>query len=375
VGFGDRNDPAGPRILLDRAFVNPVAWLMLAFFSVIIGAPIIGAAIWSLTTEKAHEMIWTPLKQWAGAHPLIFRTIVIALGCWVVSRWIWWLGWAGLMIWAGLLIVKHWRDPWVVPLWRWVVAKIQGARPYKHKYERAMQEDLTRSYGIEARTAFDAVALDTPEGDIQVASQRSAFNEEIARLLLVPKRSIAEEQRLLQIQRDVRRLDDALALRHASPQTLGHQRMARFGDVAQTAGGFLSMFNGPMLWIGGALLAWGVGATGVAWERGVRLDHVKDELHQQADAARAWRDRSRQQQTALNAAHEQSQASARTIEEERARSRAYAQRQERIRNEIRQVDAGGAAPTFGLRNAGDGAGDAASGGASGNSSRVPHSPS
>jgi hypothetical protein len=325
--------------------MSPVAWLFTAFVAVIFGAPVLGAAVYSMTTEKAHEMIWTPLKAWVGAHPLIFRSIVIALGCAVVSRFIWWLGWAGLMIWAGLLAWRH-RD--------WLVFSVKrlfaGARVYRYDGEKDAHATQLRetqiSLGLMASAATD------DDNQLRMATDiEHGAEERLCVLLAKPRLTLEEKRERDAIEREIKRQRTARA--PAAPQGF-------LGALAAAP-----VLGGPMMWIGGILVAWGLGASGVAWERGVRLEHVKDELHRQADAARAWRDRSQQQQAALNAAREQSQASAQTIEQERERSRAYARQQARMRDAIRQVDSGGDPPDWGIgvRDAGAAPGGAAAGGA------------
>jgi hypothetical protein len=321
--------------------MSPLGWLFSAFVFAVLGLPILGGVVYSLTTEKAHEMIWTPLKQWAGAHPLIFRSIVITLGCLVVSRWIWWLGWVGLIVWASLLIAKHWRDPWVVPLWKWIAAKIaRKPRAYRDEGEQAAHEDdlqqtktTLAQMALEARSNDDSEILAVLSGIKILKGRLKGLNNLERRGDLTGAREVERAM----VRRDLR-THMAMQRQVEPPRPMG-----LLGGLAAAP-----LLSGPILWIGGALLVWGVGATGVAWERGVRLEHVKHVAEEQQAAAMAWRTRSQQQQEALNAARAQSQASAETIEQERERSRAYARQQARMRDAIRQVDSGGDPPDWGI---------------------------
>jgi hypothetical protein len=214
------------------------------------------------------------------------------------------------------------------------------------------QRRQTREWMAEAHTAVQAAELDTVEGDIQVSQQRPAFNAEIERLLLVPKRTMEEERRLLWLQRTVRRIDELVATRGASPETLGPQRLAAFGPVGVRglmggASPIAGLLMSPAIWVAIAFTipaAWG---SVTSW----RLNHAKADLRetrenlQQAIEERdGWRERADQYAQAVADAREAARQSAAALDDERRRSARFAAADRRRQREIQNVLVGSPEP-------------------------------
>lgn len=206
---------------------------------------------------------------------------------------------------------------------------------------------------IEGATALRAVAEDSAAGDIQAATQRNAWTVQIGRLEAIEKRTIDQELALRQYRRNIAELDAAEAIRHPTPQNMGHVRMGFLGPVGAVGG--LSL--GPLwLWVSGAFLA----LLALLGLQSVRLESAKTNLREaRADLQATERALTDARQVAnrladeVRAADAQSQQSAQTIERERARSTAARRRERELLREIQERTADvGEPPTWSLR--GDG---------------------
>jgi hypothetical protein len=201
---------------------------------------------------------------------------------------------------------------------------------------------------IEGGTALFAVSQDSPEGDIQAANQRAAWANQVKLLEQKEHRTFSDGLLLAQLRRNIRRVDEAEALRHPTPENMAGRRLADFGPVG-AANGLLGAFGGVRLWM---VLAGGMAlTTGAAAIQTARLDHAKHDLADarhvaQANAAAAhqWQERSEHyRQGLIDAAEVAHQASA-ALTAERA-AEAHARARERIRNrEIANVLAHAAEP-------------------------------
>lgn len=205
----------------------------------------------------------------------------------------------------------------------------------------------------EGGTALHAVALDSPEGDIQAATQRQAWTTQIGRLEAIDVRSRDQEFLLRQLRRNVRELDAAEAAHHATPQGLGSRRLWEFKPVGQQTrpSRFLGAVAGIQLWHALAI-GWAVtfGLLGVQTALKERIENQRDDAR--ADLAMVERrlEDARQIQTRLveevRAADLLSQQTAANLEAERARSRAAAAAERRRQRALREVDTGGGPPDW-----------------------------
>ena len=207
---------------------------------------------------------------------------------------------------------------------------------------------------IEGGTALFAIAQDTPEGDIQAATQRAAWAAQIKLLEQDEHRDRAKGLLLAQLRRNLREVDEAEARRHPTPENMAGRRLADFGAVGG-ASGFLGSLatGGPWLAILGSPLTWiamGVAAFGV---QTARLEHAKHDLadaqrvaRQNAVAARTWEERAHAYEHATADAAAAARITTQTLEAERARARAAAAREQRRQRDIAQVTHGGPAPDW-----------------------------
>jgi len=308
--------------------VSAIEWLAAFFAFAVLGAPALGAAVWSLTTEKAHEMIWQPLKAWIAAHPLLFRSIAIALGCFIVSRFIGWLAWIGLMLWVGALIWKYWREPWVIPAWKWLVAKVQGARPYRYDGEQAAHAEQAGQ--TLTSLSLMATADDSPE-QTRMATEIEDDAERRLAVLLGKAILSLEEKR----ERDA--IQKALQARRASFDAPVQQVRPLFRAPSFSIGG-------PIHWYAIGALALGLGA------QELRVRHVKAEeaeRTQERDAAIQYAENQEQIAAAalrdVDAVRIETQESLELIEEARAREARLRAREQRRA----QANPGGAAVDYG----------------------------
>lgn len=213
---------------------------------------------------------------------------------------------------------------------------------------------------IEGATALRAVDQDTPEGDIQAATQRDAWTTQIARLEAIANRNHDQELLLRQLRRNVRNLDAAEAIRHPTPQTLGNVRMGLLGPVGAATGG---LSFGPLwLWVSGGFVA----LAAVLGLQSVRLENAKQDLRdERAEHAATQRALTDARQIAnrlveeVRAADAQSQQSAQTIERDRARLNAARRRERELLREIQERTASvGDPPAWSLRDGDGGEGSA-----------------
>lgn len=207
-------------------------------------------------------------------------------------------------------------------------------------------------YRIEGQTALHAVDMDTPEGDIQVATQRDAWTTQIARLEGIENRSRDQEMVLRQLRRNVRQLDDAEAARHPTPQnSIAGRRLAEFGTVGRPRGFLgplaanpvLALLSSPAAWVALAFAlpaGWGVWnhvRAGIL-ERSLEAKEAELEAtRRQAAEAATQRDMLAE---AVTAADAQTRQSAETIEAERRRRQRAEAEARRIQREMEQARAG-----------------------------------
>ncbi len=203
----------------------------------------------------------------------------------------------------------------------------------------------------EGRTAIHAVDMDSPEGDIQAASQRAAWTTQISRLEAIDARNRDQEYLLRQLRRNVRDLDAREARAHATPAGLGGQRLATFGAVGQQQS-FLSRMMYSLAPIVPYLLIGGLFMSVTGWETSIWNGCRADRLEAQRDIARAEHDATERDllaataerdllRDAAAAADAQSQQAAQTIEAERARRLRAEREARRIRDAMDQARAGG----------------------------------
>ena len=224
---------------------------------------------------------------------------------------------------------------------------------------------LAHEAKVAGDTALFAIDTDTPEGDIQASAQRAGFALQIK--LLEQRRqehplSFSDELQLRQLRRVVRRIDQAEAQRHPTPENMGPQRLAAFGQVGQPRGflGSLPMppwaavLTNPLVWTAAAF------AIPAAWGavQSVRLGHTEhqrdvaiEQANANATAAAQWEARAHAYEQAAADAQAAASTTARTLEAERARvARARRREQERTRA-IQDVIAHGDAPAWSLHDA------------------------
>lgn len=224
---------------------------------------------------------------------------------------------------------------------------------------------LAHEAKVAGDTALFAIDTDTPEGDIQASAQRAGFALQIK--LLEQRRqehplSFSDELQLRQLRRVVRRIDQAEAQRHPTPENMGPQRLAAFGQVGQPRGflGSLPMppwaavLTNPVV-IG--VILFSVPAAFGAMQT-ARLNHAKDELTQTRDALHTAETSIATLQANVEA-HEQALHDARanalatrqTIDTLERQRRAAAAAERRRQHDIQSTLSGiGDPPDFGLRD-------------------------
>jgi len=243
---------------------------------------------------------------------------------------------------AKLAWARFWG--WVCRLWETFWAWVR--KPFRLAHEAA----------IEGRTALFAVAQDTPEGDIQAATQRSAWTTQIARLEAIDNRSLSQNLLLAQLWRDVRNVDRATARRHATPQTLGARRLADFGAVG-AVNPIMGILLSPTTWMVAGL----VGLLGLNGFTGWRLDHAKHDLTEARADLRSTEEALETARTVnerlvhdIRAADLQTRTTAANLEAERARHARAAANERRRQHEIENVRLGRDPPAWSLRDDGSG---------------------
>jgi len=219
---------------------------------------------------------------------------------------------------------------------------------------------------IEGDTMIDAVRAQTPEADIQVSmqitasmAQIKALEQEVADGRVLP---LDKELLLRQLRHNVARVRRLEAMYHPTPENMGSQRLAAFGQVGQSRG-FLgslpmppwaSVLTNPV--VIGVILFSVPAAFGAV--QTARLNHAKDELTQTRDALHTA-ETSISTLQANVAAHEQAlhdaQANAlatrQTIDTLERQRRAAAAAERRRQHDIQSTLSGiGDPPDFGLRD-------------------------
>lgn len=229
----------------------------------------------------------------------------------------------------------------------------------KWRRDRRAAEDAR----IEGGTALFAVAQDSPEGDIQAATQRAAWANQIKLIEQMEHRERKDGLLLAQLRRNIHELDKAEALRHPTPENMAGRRLADFGAVGG-ARGFLGSLasGGPWLAILGSPLTWvaiGLATFGVQTARITHLHHDLDDARgaarQNAQAAHTWETRSHAYEQATADAQAAAHITTQTLEAERRRVAAAAAREQRRQREIANVNAGAEPPNWDSSLRGDSA--------------------
>jgi len=151
--------------------------------------------------------------------------------------------------------------------------RLVSSLPGLEQWQR--ERRAAREARAEGGTALFAVALDSPEGDIQASHQRSAWTAQIKLIEQAEHRNRSQELLLRQLRRNVRDLDEAEARRHPTPENMAGRRLAAFGPVGAPLG-LIGMLGGVRLWM---VLASGMAlTTGAAAIQTARLNHAKHDL-------------------------------------------------------------------------------------------------
>lgn len=229
-----------------------------------------------------------------------------------------------------------------------VLDKLHRVPPARLAAHKAASDELRAS-----TTAFASLAAipdPTPEQRIGQAKMEEGYELQKANLLRIQTERPWTSEERYQFQHLEQTLADIRMQREgATLATVGAQRLSLFGPVGAVASPWAGILASPMTW---AVLAFAVPAS-VAAVQTARLEHAKHDLadaqrtaRQNAQAAASWRERA----DAYAHATEDAQAAARittnTLEAERARARAAAARERRRQDELRQVDSGGAPPSW-----------------------------
>lgn len=213
---------------------------------------------------------------------------------------------------------------------------------------------LADEASVEGRATMRAASADTAVGDIQAATVRAAWIEQIGRLQGIHHRDRAQELLLAQLRRNVRDLDALQNERYPTPQSVGSRRMGLLGAVG--GGGLfgaMTWFRPWMLWGGAFAALFGWGAV-----QSARLNHAKSDLAETRGALETverqrdgWKERSEQLSGAVADARTLARAVAGDLEQERRRA-ATGRRIERERQrEIQDLLSGsGDAPDWRLRD-------------------------
>lgn len=214
---------------------------------------------------------------------------------------------------------------------------------------------LADEAAVEARATRRAMNADTAVGDIQVATVRAAWIEQIYLLQGIHNRDRAQELLLAQLRRNVRDLDREQVERNGAPTAPAAPPRALFG-APNASGGVLGLIAGVRPWM---LLA-GAGATLLAFlgVQTARLNHAKADLRetrialvtieQQRDD---WKATAGVYSAAVTAATRDAVRAAAALEAERQRQARAAALERRRQREIQDVLTGGAdAPAWRLRD-------------------------
>ena len=327
-------------------------WLIASPFIIIGGGAILAIAIRAFSPE-AQVQLYAPVKAWAGAHPLAFRTLIV-LGGWALARIaggvLSLVATLALAVWVFVLVIRYWQTPWVLPAWRFVKASALDLWDWAWARFNGIPEQQRRvaarraaDFAIEAKSVDVAIAADSPEGDSQLVAQLTAWDEEIERLLTLPRRRTkAENDQLSAMSKQRQAMQAQLLGAGAIPAA----PLAAFGSVGQPRRFLpaIAAAGSPLLW-GVAALA-GVTAWG-AWERSEKIE-AQAELRQASDALevtqaelRAASVAAENRRVALENARASAEVTRETIERERRISRRAQQEARSIRDAVDQARAGG----------------------------------
>jgi hypothetical protein len=243
---------------------------------------------------------------------------------------------------------------WIVTwAWEWPQARLDGLTLLQWRSQRRRAEEAM----IEAETVDRALALDTPEADIQLAGQRAAFVRQIDALReqeWVRALTRPENLQLFHLSAALKRID---ARMFGAP--ILERRLAEFGEVGERRGFMGALAGAPLMqWIamGAAALALtGWGAAWVQGQRAERFEHQRDEARavsaRNEAAARAWRAEYEQSHAQVIAASAQAAESARREAEARARAARAARREQERQRAIQNVLIRDEPPAWRLRDA------------------------
>jgi hypothetical protein len=293
----------------------------------------------------------------AGIVQLAFWVFLIALGAWAcraqgVANVCLNVGFALGAVAAAIQARKHGNFEWARQ-WRGVAidlfARVWPFKPkYANEFEQRAHEERERETGLEIRMIAEAQARGSDEDRLYLGDARPAMEAKLAQLLTIPRLSPAQHRERAQ-------LESWLAQDRQGAAPTQIQGFA--APIAPT--GILSAFLAKwQLWAMGALLAFGLGGWGANAITGARLDNAKGDLSEaRADLRQAETDRD-QWKGNYEAAHQevitaqqQAAQTTRTIEQERARTRAARAAERRRQNEIRDVLVNDTPPSWGLPDA------------------------
>lgn len=333
-------------------------WLIASPFIIIGGGAILAIAIRAFSPE-AQVQLYAPVKAWAGAHPLAFRTLIV-LGGWALARIaggvLSLVATLALAVWVFVLVIRYWQTPWVLPAWRFVKASALDLWDWAWARFNGIPEQQRRvaarraaDFAIEAKSVDVAIAADSPEGDSQLVAQLTAWDEEIERLLTLPRRRTkAENDQLSAMSKQRQAMQAQLLGAGAIPAA----PLAAFGSVGNRQGFFgpVAAIAGGKLWIAGAAVF--VALLGALGFQTARLDHAKDDLRE----ARSERDAALQYGNDMAALAERRNQDVANVREENADSRdliesvqsrnARLEARERERNRLAQENNNAAAVDF-----------------------------
>lgn len=301
------------------------------------------------------------LDRWASEHRQAARTIqafTYAGMVWLAGL-VWdvfhFIAYAVVAAWTGGLIIMNWKTAWVRPLWErtrdtakrlysWTWAALEGRLFSWRSAERRTAEVVAEEESVQR-----ALAMDTPEADMQLASQRHAFAQQLDGLLALPVRDYHQELQAAHLGRMIKKIDVG---RFGSAVV----ERIRSDHVAARPQGFFGPVAGSKLWVaaGAAFL----GLLALLGFQTARLENAKSDLRE-AQAEANSLERALADTRAVNAdlaeniarASEGAQEAAETIQTERARSNAARRRERELVREIQERTANvGEPPAWGLRN-------------------------
>lgn len=212
-------------------------------------------------------------------------------------------------------------------------------RPEGSEGQLAQERETAVSLGLMAQAAAAGPDMTDQQAIFLSASQRG-MRDRVAVLLGIPHRSLAQDRELVMIQRELARIEG----RAAPPALVRREGVGALGFLpAVSAIGMLGAVRPWMLWSAAVGLSMGFGAI-----QSARLENAKGDLREaRGDVQRLERETaalSVERDLLADAARQaaaQSQATAQTIEQERARRLRAEREARRIRDAMEQARAGG----------------------------------